>query len=81
MTDWTMAAAKRDFERALIKEVRIVDTQHSTWSIQITSQLGMDSTGWLIDARKKKARQIKSLNAAVDAVEQIGFQVKQLLIE
>lgn len=81
MSDWTMAAAKRDYGRALLKEVRIVDTPLGTWAVQITSRLGMDGTGWLIDARKKEPRQMKSLDAAVEAVVQIGFQVKQLLIE
>lgn len=81
MSDWTMAQAKRDFNRALIKDVRIVDTQLGTWSVRITSQHGMNSTGWLIDARKREPRQMKSLCAAVKAVTQIGFQVKQLLIE
>jgi hypothetical protein len=78
MSDWTMAQAKRDFERGLLKSVHIVDTGIDTWAVQITSTLGMDGTGWLLGAKHKEPRQMKTLDAAVEAIRQIGFLVKQL---
>jgi hypothetical protein len=51
--NWTMAQAKRDFERGLLKEVRIVAATEKTWSVQITSTLAMDDVGWLIDAKQR----------------------------
>lgn len=81
MSDWTMAQAKRDFERGLFKEVRIVAVMPNAWAVQLTSTLSMDGTGWLLGAKNKEVRQMKTLDAAVEAVSQIGFKVKQLLIE
>lgn len=75
-----MEQAKRDFERGLLGEVRIVDTRIGTWAVQIISTLEADGTGWLIDAKKKQPRQMKTLDAAVEAVKQIGFQVSQLAV-
>jgi hypothetical protein len=37
-----------------------------------------NSQGWLIDARTKGPRQFKTLDAAVSALHQIGFQITEL---
>jgi hypothetical protein len=81
MSDFTMARAKSDFQRGFLKEARIIATLPATWAVQITSKLGMDGTGFLVDARHKQPRQMRSLDAAVEAVMQIGFDVKRILIE
>lgn len=75
-----MAQARRDFERGLLKEVRIVAATDTTWSVQITSTLSVDGTGWLLGAKSKEVRQIKSLDSAVEVVRQIGFSIQQLAV-
>lgn len=37
-----------------------------------------NSQGWLIDARTKGPRQFKTLDAAVSALKQIGFEINEL---
>jgi hypothetical protein len=81
MSDWTLAQAKLDFNRGLLKDVRIVSAMPGTWSVEITSTLALDGKGWLLGAKKKEPRQMKTLDAALEAVLQIGFEVKQLLVE
>jgi len=75
-----MAQARRDFERGLLKSVRLVSATDATWSVQITSTLAVDGTGWLLGAKTKEVRRIKSLDSAAEAVRQIGFSVQQLTI-
>ena len=82
MSDWTLAQAKMDFNRGLLKEVRIVAaTPVGTWSVEITSTLTVDGKGWLLGAKTKDPRKMKTLDAAVEAILQIGFEVKHLLVE
>lgn len=78
--DWTMAQAKKDFDRGLLKEVRIVAATADTWSVQITSSLKHDGTGWLLGAKNKSVRQMRTLDAAIQAAKDIGFEVKTLAV-
>lgn len=80
MSNFTMAQAKQDFKRGLLGKVRIVAAMPGMWTVQLTSKLEKDGTGLLVDARKKKPRQMKSLDAAVATVAQIGFEIKQLIV-
>ena len=83
MANWTMAVAKRDYERDLIKSIRIVSGEPatSTWAVEITSKVSIDGTGWLIDAKAKEIRQFKTIDAAVEAIRQIGNDVPFLTVE
>lgn len=81
MSDWTLAQAKKDFNRGLLKQVRIVAAMPGTWSVQITSILALDGKGWLLDAKKKEPRQFKTLDAAIFQIREIGFEVRQILVE
>lgn len=81
--DWTLAKAKDDFGRGLLRQARIVAAPMTpgVWMVEITSTLALDGKGWLLDAKKKQPRQMKTVDAAVEAIVQIGFEVKQLLVE
>lgn len=79
MSDWTMQDAKRDFERRLLRSACLVALpMASGWSVSIRSTLGMDGCGWLLDARKREPRQFKTADAAIRAVQEIGFEVVKL---
>ena len=80
MANWTMAKAKNDLERGLLKELGIEALPLDRgWAILIESRLGMDGSGWLVDARSKQPREFKTLDAAVRALAQIGFEVAHLV--
>lgn len=79
MSDWTMQDAKRDFERGLLRSACLVALpMASGWSVSIRSTLGMDGCGCLLDARKREPRQFKTADAAIRAVQEIGFEVVKL---
>jgi hypothetical protein len=85
MSDYTMAQAKRDFERGFLKgfEILYLDGRLFTntptgYSITIESKLGMDGIGRLVDAKTKQERVFKTLDAAVSALRQIGFSAHRL---
>ncbi|KGG96616.1 hypothetical protein P245_05370 [Comamonas thiooxydans] len=81
MRDWTLMEAKKDFERGLLKEARIVPIESGLWAVQITSTLAADGTGWLLQTKRREQRQMKTLQAAAEAVTNIGFKIRSLLIE
>lgn len=82
MSDFTMAQAKRDFFYGWLEGVRIVNLGNGLgWSVVIHSRLGMDGAGYLVDARSKKPRQFRTVDAAIAAVEQIGFRVYDMHIK
>jgi len=76
----TMAQAKRDFDlgyldRFELKRWDLTTGKRGGWFIW----LGRGNVAsWLIDARDHEARQFKSLDSAVAALEQIGFKVDVL---
>lgn len=73
---WTMALAKRDFEIGRLSgfsiERALID---SGWSVVLRAS---NSNGPLVDARLHQPRVFKTLDAAVLALESIGFKVNFL---
>lgn len=73
----TMAIAKHDFKIGYLTVFAIARPffDNSGWIVSLGSGL---QQGSLVDARTKEPRIFKTLDAAVKAVEEIGFQVTQL---
>ncbi len=77
MIDYTLAIAKRDFQLGYLKEFRIQKSILSEyWNVYLISS--KMTQGFLIDAREKKPREFCTIDAAVKAIEQIGFKVGYL---
>ncbi len=74
--DWTMAQAKRDFENGLFRAFTI-DRSMAGWCVALQGS-GKIGEGWLLDARRKEPRVFKTLDAAVAALSEIGFEVGRL---
>ncbi len=82
MNTWTMAEAKKDFERGLLTGFQIFDSSaimnnEQTWSVSFSSKLGVDG-GALVDARTKQDRTFRTLDAAAGAVRSVGFRCQSL---
>lgn len=78
---WTMAEAKRDFERGMFSAFQIYDStlmDVPTWSIALRGPVSTKSTGVLVDARSKTERKFRTLDAAVAALRLIGFKAARL---
>ena len=77
MSDSTMAQAKRDFEIGYLTAARLKrwPLMGSGWFVWLGEGMG---AGWLADARTKQPREFKSADAAISALEQIGFEVNEL---
>lgn len=76
MLNWTMAQAKRDFEIGYLDDFHIERAaMQAGWSVALK---GGTKRGHLVDARAKSPRVFKTLDAAVLAIEQIGFKVEGL---
>lgn len=73
---FTMAQAKRDFHSGHMETFHIQRVVLSSgWSIWLKAGT---IRGPLLAARGNEAREFKTLDAAVAAVEQIGFKVEVL---
>jgi hypothetical protein len=74
---WTMANAKRDFAAGYLSGFELASLRPlvSVWIVRLQGPAG---AGALVDARSKEAREFKTLDAAVRAIEEIGFQVNAL---
>lgn len=77
MASWTMAEAKKDFDRGLLTGFEIHDSsgimsnvQH--WSVSLNAKIG--EGGALTDAREKLPRQFRTMDAVVAALRSIGFR-------
>lgn len=74
----TMAQAKRDHAVGYLTEYQV-----KRWSGRGTGWfiwLGIgNAAGWLEEARQHESREFKTLDAAVQALEQIGFKVESLI--
>jgi len=79
MTFWTMAQAKRDFEIGYLTGFCFYRSVAAgePWTIGLS---GGSARGHLVDARTKSVREFKSLDAAVRAVEEVGFECKALMV-
>lgn len=73
---WTMAQAKRDFVIGYLTYFTIDRVAVSSdWIVSFRAGLNV---GPLVDARSGTARVFKTLDAAVAALEKIGFKVESL---
>ena len=72
---WTMAEAKRDFGYGLLADYGMQRVM-GEWSVVLS---GTSMRGALVDARGKTPRMFKTLDAAVSALEQIGFSVQSMV--
>lgn len=73
---WTMAFAKRDLKTGFLVAWRIDRAPMSCgWNVMLK---GGTNYGPLVDARTKQARVFRTLEAAVSALEGIGFKVESL---
>ena len=77
MLKYTMDQAKRDHQLGYLVgyEFHRQPIDRSGWSVLLSDGT---NTGMLADARTKTTRVFKTLDAAVSAVEQIGFSVDLL---
>lgn len=77
MTIYTTAQAKRDFSLGYLSDFHIQRYPMTiNWTVYLKA--GGNGSGFLVDARKKEPRQFKTLDAAVAAIEEIGFRVEGL---
>lgn len=77
---WTLAEARSDFARGLLRGAQIVTIVPGLWTVSITSRLAHDGSGWLVQSKRLDQRQFKSLKAAAEAIENIGFRIKTLVV-
>ncbi len=68
----TLTQAKRDFENGYLQRYVVQRTpMASTWQIWLGNQ-----AGWLVSQRDEaKPREFKTLDAAISALESIGFRI------
>lgn len=73
---WTVALAKRDFEIGRLTAFSLERVpMGSGWNVVFRAP---NSNGPLVDARSHEPRVFKTLDAAVTALEGIGFKVEFL---
>lgn len=73
---YKMNDAKRDFSNGFLKKFRI---EKNPMGLGWLIFLGEGKTsGHLVDARLKQPRNFKTLDAAINSIEEIGFQVISL---
>lgn len=79
---WTMAQAKSDFDRGLLRGTTIHFYEimgECNYTVTLDSTLALDGSGDLIDARTKTTRQFKTMDAAHSAIRQIGFRTARFV--
>lgn len=73
-----MAEAKKDFQRALLRDFEIERTPMAdTWELKFMDRM-TGQWGYLLSAYPRDVRRFKSLDAVISACEQIGFKVISL---
>lgn len=78
---WTLRQAQEDFRRGLLLNVRLI--KDDGWMIEITSSLKADGIGYLGYTRHGQVdfvKVFKKIGAAIDSVEEIGFDIKKLTV-
>lgn len=83
MKFWTLREAQQDFDRKLLSSACIVKHEKG-WIVEIQSKLSIDGIGQLGYSKASligTLRVFKTINAALDAVEEIGFKVKALEVK
>lgn len=81
MSDYTMAQAKRDYDRGMILEAKIIpphDLIENGWHVYLDA--GQWGDGCLVDARSRAVRFFKTADSAIKAIQQIGFKVAVLRV-
>jgi len=78
MDAWTMAEAKKDFERGLLtgfefNDAAAVMSSDIAWNVSLLTSLSFGA-GVLVDARTKQPRVFRTLDAALAAVRAVGFR-------
>ena len=75
---YTIQQAKRDFELGYLKNYQVerCPMRLNQWRVYVFD-LG-DNQGVLVDFRTKNERHFKSIDAAVSALESIGFEINIL---
>jgi hypothetical protein len=71
----TIKELKRDFELGYLKSYRIMKAGITIkiWNVQFMD-VGNNPFN-LVDARTKQTREFKSLDGAISAVEEVGFEI------
>lgn len=78
-TSWTMAQAKRDFELGYLDSFAIERSpfpELGNWYVLLRSG---SRSGFLVDAKAKTTRYFRTADAAVSALEGIGFKVVSMV--
>lgn len=76
LNQFTMAEAKRDLSIGYMTKFSIQKAvMGDGWEVHL---IAGTNNGPLVDARSRTARQFKTLDAAIKAVEEIGFKVEYL---
>ncbi|HZX28418.1 MAG TPA: hypothetical protein VFF16_15210 [Telluria sp.] len=77
----TMEQARRDFGAGLLKQAALlrVPMQRHAWQVRIEGRRG--EAGLLLDVATLEPTVFRSLDQAVDALEQIGFPFTQLVLK
>lgn len=80
MSEYTMAQAKRDFERGYIIGANVVRSfTPGIWNVWLKAE-GVGGNGYLVDARRGEMREFRSLDSAVAALEGVGVKVEGLMV-
>lgn len=71
----TIKDLKRDFELGHLKHYKIMKSVLSTkvWTIQFLDN--GNNNFYLVDTRTKETREFKSLDGAIAAIEEVGFEI------
>lgn len=76
---YTMADAKRDFSMGHLAHFSLERAQLETgWCVLLSDDNAAKRRYPLVDARTKTARVFRTLDAAINAIEDIGFKVDYL---
>lgn len=76
---YTLEYAKRDFSAGYIDTFAIDRTLTADAFVYVVLLGSGSAQGPLVDARDKKPRHFKSIDAAVSALGSIGFRVERLV--
>lgn len=79
MARWTIEQAKRDFSMGYLSGYSLhrFQLENSYWLVYLIDD--HKAEGPLVDARNREPRRFKTLDSAVNAIEQCGFSVDALV--
>lgn len=76
--DWTLAEAKIDFANTDLRQVRL-HRNGAGWLV-VLKHVKWNSEGFLVTDYDREIREFATADAAVQAIESIGYEVGQLAI-